>query len=112
MFKTVVNFRHDRGRLSIDSHLTCKWDSTLVDAAATIREVNPAAVAVLYANANESLVEGMKQLVRAEQGMRVRRAMDSAIEGPFVLDHEEPMTDKELIAWFKAKNARKRSARG
>lgn len=107
MFKTIVNFRYDRGRLSIDSMLTRKWDSALVDAAATIREINPAAVAALYANQDSDLVAGMKQLANAEHGMKMRRAMDSAIEGPFILNHEDEMGDEELIAWFK-KNKKQR----
>ena len=104
MLKTVVNFRWDKRKVSIDSCLTREWDATLVDAAATIGEANPAAVAVLYAGVDQELVDGMKELVRAQHGMSIRRACDSAIEGPFVLDHEMEITDKDLIAWFKTRN--------
>jgi hypothetical protein len=83
-----------------------EWDNTLVEAAGSLQELSPNAVAVLYANADQQVVHGMTQLARAEYGMKVRRAADSAIEGPFILNHEESMSDKELITWYRA-NKRK-----
>jgi hypothetical protein len=104
MLKTVVNFRWDEGKLSIDSHLCKEWDSLLVSAAGAMYHINHEAVQPLYEAS--PLFAGMEELCRAQRGMVTRSVMDSAIKGPFIIDHEAPLTDKELIAWYRA-NKRK-----
>jgi hypothetical protein len=104
MLKTVVNFRHDEGKLGIDACLTREWDPLLVSAAGAMYHINHEAVQPLYDAS--PLFAGMEELCRAQRGMVTRSVMDSAIKGPFVIDHEVPLSDKELITWYRA-NKRK-----
>jgi hypothetical protein len=104
VLKTVVNFRYDETRLSIDSSLTREWDPLLVEAAKTMRNISDEATQVLYESS--PLHEGMKELMQAQRGMVVRASFDGAVKGPFVLDHEVPLSDKQLIKWYRA-NKRK-----
>ena len=108
MYKTIVNFRNDFGKKSIDSSLTRKWDATAVDTLTMLKGINPS-LDLLEQYSQVPEYEGMKQMAHAFKGMSMRRACDSAIDGPYILDHEEPeLSDKFLIDWWRAQRKRRR----
>jgi hypothetical protein len=102
MFKTIVNFRYDRGRLGIDSKLTRPWPKTEMDNLLLLKEINrDLDLVAQYEGLAE--FEGMQQLGNAFKGMTIRRSMDSAVEGPFILDHDDAeVSDKFLKDWFRS----------